>query len=658
MIRFLQKDNRVVKAIFIVIISVACITMVVTLVPGVFSDQAESADTYATIRGGGILGRYLGVSSTEISTVRVQQTATQMLQRQHLPDMAMPFVMERVGQGLIQQAVLLQEADRLGLQVTNDDLRRFLHTGMFGQVLFPSGQYIGDARYAQLIQDEFGISRQTFEDELKQELEQNRLRAFVTGGVTVSDSEIRDSYKQQGTKIKFQYAVLSADDLSKQINPTDAELQAFFQQAAARYSSAVPESRKIQYMVVQQGQVPGGIPQLTDSEVQQYYNQHQSDFRLEDQVKARHILIQVARGADAKTDAAARQKAEDLLKQIKGGANFADLAKKNSDDPGSKETGGELGFLKHGTTVPDFDKALFSQSPGQTEIVRTPEFGYHILQVEEKQTAHMRPLDEVKPLIVSTLTRQKEEQLEQNFASQLSAEAQKNGLSKTADAHHLEVVTTDYLQRSGIIPGLADGSKVLAQTFAAKVGSAPQVASAGEGFAVFQVVDSKAAHAPTFDEYKTHLLEDFREQQLPQLLASKTNELANRAKAGNDLEKAAKEIGATVKTSDLVTKDGQVPDIGQLSSAAPQLFTLGQGQVSSPINTGRTGVVAKLIEKDEPSADEITKNFDRTREGVINQRRDELFSVFTTNLVNRYQKEKRIRINVKSRSPLQQDLPS
>jgi peptidyl-prolyl cis-trans isomerase D len=388
---------------------------------------------------------------------------------------------------------------------------------MFGQVLFPSGQYIGDARYAQLIQDEFGISRQTFEDELKQELEQNRLRAFVTGGVTVSDSEIRDSYKQQGTKIKFQYAVLSADDLSKQINPTDAELQAFFQQAAARYASAVPESRKIQYLVVQQGQVPGGIPQLTDSEVQQYYNQHQSDFRIEDQVKARHILIQVARGADAKTDAAARQKAEDLLKQIKGGADFADLAKKNSDDPGSKETGGELGFLKHGTTVADFDKALFSQAPGQTEIVRTPEFGYHILQVEEKQSAHMRPLDEVKPLIVSTLTRQKEEQLEQNFASQLSAEAQKNGLSKTADAHHLEVVTTDYLQRSGIIPGLADGSKVLAQTFAAKVGSAPQVASAGEGFAVFQVVDSKAAHAPSFDEYKTHLLEDFREQQLPQL---------------------------------------------------------------------------------------------------------------------------------------------
>jgi peptidyl-prolyl cis-trans isomerase D len=409
-------------------------------------------------------------------------------------------------------------------------------------------------------------------------------------------------------------------------------------------------------MVVTQGQLPGGVPPLADAEVQQYYNQHQSEFRVDDQVKARHILIQVPRGADTKTDAAARQKAQDLLKQIQAGANFADLAKKNSDDPGSKDSGGELGFMKHGATVPDFDKALFSMAPGQTQIVRTPEFGYHILQVEEKQSAHLKPLDEVKPLIVSTLTRQKEEQLEQAFASQLAAEAQKGSLSKAADAHHLQVITTDYLQRSGIVPGLADGSKVIEQAFASKVNSAPQVASAGEGFAIFQVVDSKPAHAPTFDEYKSHILDDYREQQLPQLLARKTNELADRAKAGNDLEKAAKEAGATVKTSDLVNRDGQVPDIGQLSTAAPQLFTLNPGQVTGPINTGRTGVVAKLLEKNEPAPDEIAKNFDRTRENVLNERRDEMFSVFTTNLVDRYEKEKRIRVNAKS--ALQRDTSS
>ncbi len=471
MIRFLQKDNRVVKAIFVVIISVACITMVITLVPGIFQDQAGGADTYATVRGSGLMGRYFGVASTEIPTARVQQTAMQMLQRQHLPEMAMPFVMQRVGQGLIQQAVILQEADRLGLQVTDEDLRRFLHSGMFGQVLFPGGQYIGDSRYAELIQDQFGISRKTFEDELKQELEQNRLKAFVTGGATVSDNEIRQSYKDQATKIKFQYAVLSTDDLSKQINPSDADLEMFYRQSAGRYATAIPETRKIQYVSLSQGTLPGGAPQVTDAEVQQYYNQHQQEFRVDDQVKVRHILIKVDPSADAKTDAAARQKAQDVLKQIKSGGNFAELAKKNSDDPGSKDQGGELGFLKRGATVPEFDKAAFTLQPGQTsDLIRT-KFGYHILQVEEKQTAHLKPLDEVKPLIVANLTRQKEAQQEQSFAGQLAAEAQKTGLAKAAEAHHLQLTTTDYVQQGGIIPGLADASKLLAQAFATKPGS-------------------------------------------------------------------------------------------------------------------------------------------------------------------------------------------
>ena len=102
-----------------------------------------------------------------------------------------------------------------------------------------------------------------------------------------------------------------------------------------------------------------------------------------EQARARHILIKVAQGADAKTDAAAKAKAEGILKQIQGGANFADLAKKNSDDPGSKDTGGELGFAQRGRMVPEFDNAIFTQKIGDTKIVKT-QYGYHIVQVEER----------------------------------------------------------------------------------------------------------------------------------------------------------------------------------------------------------------------------------------------------------------------------------
>ena len=647
MIRFLQKDNRVIKGIFIVIISLAVITMVITLVPGIFQDSAGAADTYATVRGGGILSRFFGPSS-EISNAQVQQAASRQLQQQRLPDFVLPFMMQRVGQGLIQQSVMLLEADRLGLKVTKEDLRQFLHTGQFGMAIFPNGQYIGDDKYSSLVQDNFGISREDFENQLKKEIQMNRLREMVTGSATVSDGEIRDTYRQQGTKIKFAYAVLSADELRKQINPSDDELQAFFKQNAGKYATAVPETRKLQYIVFGEGQIAGGAPQVTAAEIQQYYSQHKKEFETPDQVRVRHILIKTAPGADGAANTAAQQKAEAILKEIKAGANFSELAKKSSDDPGSKAQGGELGFLKRGATVPEFDKVAFTLNPGQTSGLVKTQFGYHILQVEEKQTAHTRTLDEVRPVIEASLTRQKEVQQQQNFAQQLAVEAQKTSLQKTAESHHLQIVTTDFLEQNAVVPGLADGSKMLTQAFGVKPGTAPQVSTTGEGFAIFRVEGVNAAHAPTFDQHKTHILEDYRAQMLPQLLASKTTALSEKAHSENDLEKAAKELGATVKTSDLVGQDAQVPDVGQLASAAPTLFKLPAGSISQPINSARAGIVARIIDRQEPTPEETAKNFAQTRDSVLDQRREEIFAVFVTSLEQKYQKEGRIRLTKKA----------
>jgi peptidyl-prolyl cis-trans isomerase D len=528
-------------------------------------------------------------------------------------------------------------------------VRRFLHTGIWGQTLFPGGNYIGDAQYAEFVSQQFNLTRDKFENEVKKEIEENRLRALITGGVTISDSEVRDSYRQQGTKIKFDYAVLNSDDVLKQINPTDAELEAYFKKNAAKYANSVAEARKIEYFAFTDSNLPQGAPQVTDAEIQQYYTQHQKDYQVDDQVKVRHILIRVD-GTDPKADAAAKAKAQSILDQLHHGGNFADLAKKNSDDPGSKDSGGELGFLKHGATVPEFDQAAFSLQPGQISGLVKSKFGYHIIQVEEKQTAHTRPLSEVKPTIQALLTRQKEGQQEQAFAQQLAGEAQKNGLAATATAHHLELVTTDFLSQASVVPGLPDGSKLLAEAFTAKKGAAPQVSTTGEGYAIFQVEDIQPAHAPTFADYKSHILDDYRQEQLPQLLARKTNELANLAKT-EDLAKAAKAAGATLKSSDLVGRDAQVPEIGALASVAPQLFDLSVGQLSAPITTGHSGIVAKIVDKQEPTGDEIAKNFDQTRETLLEQRREEMFAVFISTLQQKYEKEGRIRMNRKAQPP-------
>jgi peptidyl-prolyl cis-trans isomerase D len=127
--------------------------------------------------------------------------------------------------------------------------------------------------------------------------------------------------------------------------------------------------------------------------------------------------------------------------------------------------------------------------------------------------------------------------------------------------------------------------------------------------------------------------------------------LANKAKAMNDLAKAAKAVGATVKTSDLVGSTGQVPDLGQVGQVAPQLLEMTPGSISGPINAQRTGVVAKLLDKQEPSADEIAKNFDQTRDEILEQRRSDAFSVFLSGILDDYKKHNRIRLNAKAQGP-------
>src|SRR5271170_5486854 len=456
MIRILQQDNRITKIIFAVIIGFAVITMVITLVPGIF-DNASTNDAalFATVKQPGYFGRTFG-ESTPIKTVEVNQLASRQLQQQHFPDALLPYFIPRAGQILVQRAILKHEADRMNLQVSDEDLRRELQTGPFAQYLFPNGNYIGDSAYIDFVQRAFGnqLSRAEFESQVKSDMELNRLQALITGGVSVSDNAVREAYKTDGTKVKFDYVVISADDVRKGINPSDADLQAFFKANAARYASAMPETRKIQYVAFDASNLPGGKPQVSDADVLAYYNAHQDQYQVKDQVKVRHILIAVPAGADAKTDAAAKAKAEDLLKQIKSGGNFADLAAKNSDDPGSKTAGGELGWLDPGKTVPEFDKAAFSLAPGQTSDVIKTQFGYHILQVEDKHSAHLQPLAEVKPQIVPIIEQQKSGAAEQTFASALAADAKKNGIDKAAAAKGLHVVTTDYVAKDGVISGL------------------------------------------------------------------------------------------------------------------------------------------------------------------------------------------------------------
>ncbi len=339
-----------------------------------------------------------------------------------------------------------------------------------------------------------------FEQTIKNDILLDKFRNVITGSALVTDAEVRQEFEKQNVKIKFDYAVLRKDDLMKQIQPNEAELKAFYERNKATYNNSIPEKRKIQYVVLETAKVEAGTT-VSPQELQGYYDQHKDDYRVPEQVSVSHILIKTPLpGPDGKVDPKgveeARKKAEDVLKQVKAGGNFAELAKKYSEDPGSGKNGGSLGFIGRGRTVPEFEKAAFSLAKGQTSDLVQSSYGFHIIRVDDKQAAHVKTLDEVKDQIEDSIKRQKAAQAMSSQVDALLAQARNVGLEKAAAARGLQVVTTDFVSRTDTLPGIGNSQEFMSAVFGQAEKAPPDQVQLPQGYAVFEVEAIKpAGHA-------------------------------------------------------------------------------------------------------------------------------------------------------------------
>src|SRR2546426_8865327 len=358
MIRFLQTPGPVKKYVLGGLLLLICVSMVWYLVPSGGSRGL----------GGPSQGVVAKVGGEEVTRLQVQRQTTQMLKQQFPRGgaqmaMLMPFFAQRAAENLISQKAILVEAERLGLRVNDQELSDELQHGRYAQAFFPGGSFIGQEAYeARIQQAELTVPQ--FEQSVKEEILFDKLRNLVTGSASVTDAEVHQEFVRKNTKVKFGYAVLRKDDVLKEIHPSEAELKAFYERNKGTYNNSIPEKRKIRYVVVETAKVEAQT-EVTHDDLQSYYDQHRDEFRVPEQVNVRHILIKTPLpGPDGKIDTKgadeARKKAEDVLKQIKSSGNFAELAKKYSEDPGSAKNGGLLGWIGKGRTVSGFEKAAVS----------------------------------------------------------------------------------------------------------------------------------------------------------------------------------------------------------------------------------------------------------------------------------------------------------
>jgi peptidyl-prolyl cis-trans isomerase D len=647
MIRFLQKPGPLKKIILGGILLIICVMMVITLVPGgMFGDYL----------GGGLTtqGVLAKVGDQEINVTQVAQQARLIGKQRfqgNVPPTLMPYLMQQAAQGMITARAIVYEADRMGLAVTDDELRDFLHQGQLGQLLFPNGNFVGQQAYEQFVQSQFNLGVQDFEQEVKAQIAQGKLLAAIGGAITVSDKDVTAELQKQDTKIKFDYAVLTLDDIKSQIKPTDAELKAFYDQNKQMYANSIPEKLEAKYILIDTRKLADSVT-ITPNDLQAYYNQHQDDYRIPETVTVRHILIKTpAADASGKVDQkavdAARAKADDIAKQLQAGANFGDLAKKNSDDPGSAKDGGLLPPLTKGRTVPEFEQAAFNTPAGQTTGVIRTSYGFHIIHVEAKQQARLKPLEEVKVEIEPTLKQQKAAAQAQSVANTMQALARTQGLDKAAAQKNLAVASTGLVAQTDPLPEIGSAPDFMNALFGAKKNDPPAVAVTPAGYAIYQVTEIQPAQTPAFEAIKAKVEEQFKDQRAQAMLAQKTQELSDRAHSEHDLAKAAKEVGASVKTSDLVDKSSQVPDIGAMTGGASVAFGMKIGDISGPVQGGANGIVIKVLEVQQPAPEQMKQDWDKTKDSLLQQKREEYENVYVENLRNTLEKEGKIKINKK-----------
>jgi peptidyl-prolyl cis-trans isomerase D len=646
MIRFLQTPGPLKKIILGGLLTIICVFMVITLVPGF-----GSTDLFGT--GGPAKGVVATVAGSDITTVEVQREARQMVQRQFPQGgaqvaMLLPYFSSQAAQTLISRSAIVVEAQRLGLRATDDDLRDELQHGVYAQAFFPEGKFVGQAAYEQRLQ-EANLTVAQFEQSVKDDILLEKLRNLVAGSALVTDAEVHDKFIKDNTKVKFDYAVLHKEDILKTIHPADAELKAYYDQHKAGYANSIPEKRKIKYALLDSAKVEAGV-QVSHQEIETYYDQHRDEYRVPEQVNVRQILIKTPlAGADGKVDAKgvedARKKGQDALQQLKAGAKFEDVAKKYSDDPSGK-TGGSIGWVKRGGfPVPEVDKAAFSLAKGANSDLINAGYAFVILHVDDKQDAHAKTLDEVKDQIEPVIKAQKASQAADAEVSALLSQARSGGLDKAAASKGLQVVTTDFVGRGDSLPGIGNAPQFMQAVFSATEKSPPDELALPQGFVLYEVLAIKPPATPSFEEIRARVESEFKESRAAALLTQKTQELSDRAKSEHDLKKAAKELGATMKTSDLVLPDGQVPELGAMSGPAAVAFTLKTGEISGPIDTNTSGAVLSVLERQDPSEPDYAAKKDEIRDTLRQNKQQELFGLFVSNLRQQMEKSGKIKIN-------------
>ncbi len=642
MLKQLARWERTSKYVVIIF----AVLMAVSLV--IFYAPSRSASNIDPTRNTEVVAKVGSASITVADVARIRENYAQMFGNRI--NLAQLGGNKRFLEGLISKQVIAQEAARLGLGASDAELAEKIRK----QFSDASGNFIGFERYKESVTQRYG-DIEKFENDIRDEIAQEKLRAFVSASVNVSDAEIEEEYKRRNSSFDVSYVALSTDKLATKIQPSDEELRSYYESHKTDYRYLEPQ-RKVRYVFVNTEKV-GSKLQIPESELKAEYDSLDPKFK-EAGVEIQQILLKVAR---KDLDAQVEQKTKDLITKLRGTTGqatkeaFAEVARGNSEDPETARNGGFLlkPFKKNESKPHSLYDRVVDMQPGDVTDVPIRYGGnFYILRRGESVP---KTLAEAKPDILVSLrnrkaygeafklaqkahTRLQETKDPQKVAQELAAQANMTPAEMVRE--------TPFVKPGDDVPEIGAN-----QSFEQAIEALNNPNDVGEatgikgGFAIPMLVEKKEPRIPDFDEVKTKVAEEIKNQRAKEQLEQKAKDLVAGLSGADAIKAAGEKEGYDAGTEESFKLGSSLGKAGSSAALDDLIYSLRPGEFSkTPIKVEDKWVIVGVTKRNDADAGGLAAQRDTLKQSLLGERQDQVFDDYITGVQQRMKQDGKIKI--------------
>jgi peptidyl-prolyl cis-trans isomerase D len=624
-----RSREKSVRILLGVLLGLIAISMLLYLIPGGPGNMGSPGENVLAT-----------VGDQKITATDVERTLQNLTRgQQNLPRSVMAMYVPSVVNQLVEAKAMAYKARQMGLQVSDQELGDTI-SAEFSSAL--GGNF--DLKTYQMILAQQGMTVGEFEAQQREALLGTRLENLEAQSLVVSDQDARAEYQRKNLKVGLQFLDFEPKDFVSKVDKNPASVKAYFDAHRALFRT--PEKRDVDVIVGNTADFVQNA-KISDAQLQQAYQDNIDSYRTPERVKVRHILIKT-QGKPKQDVPKLKAKADDILNQLHHGADFADLAKKNSEDPGSAEKGGELGWIVKGQTVPNFEKTAFGLKPGETSGVVETEYGYHIIQLEDKQAAHQQTFDDVKPQLLAEAQKQAAGELLKKAVDAARAEIARNPAQAEGIArkYNLRFFAANNLARTDALPDVNSAPELTNALFNATKGATTEVVDIQNGAKqAFGVVKNIIpARNAEYAEVQNEVLQKYTDAQSGEAARKAATAAAAEAKQGKSLEAIAKEYGLSVKTAAPFTINGAAEGIGAATTLSAA-FKAKVGDIIGPIAAQTGQFVCVVSQKIPADMNQYAQNKEAIVQEITQQRLSIQQPLFRQSVVDDLKRRHKIKMN-------------